>query len=91
MFEIFETCKCLFIIIFNVFAENNDKYFLGDESHPNGWLILMLNPFQMDGKNIFHFFGQYFERLLFIGKLNLCLFGQSFHLIHPLKILTFNP
>ena len=54
MFEIFGKCKCLFIIIFNAFAEN-DKYFLGDESHPNGCLILMMNPFQMDAKNILYF------------------------------------
>ena len=63
---------CLFVQSFNdesvlnwCILWNNDKYFLSDESHPNGWLILMMNPFQMDGKNLFHFFGQYFERLLF--------------------------
>ena len=61
MFEIFEKCKCVFIIIFNVFNENNDKYVLSDESYPNGSLILMMNPFQMDGKNLFYFFGQYFQ------------------------------
>ena len=53
MFEIFGKCKSLFIIIFNVFAENDDKYFISDvfaengnkyfirdQSDPNGWLIL---------------------------------------------------
>ena len=55
MFEIFGKCKCLFIIIFNVFNENNDKYVLSDESYPNGSLILMMNPFQIDGKKSFIF------------------------------------
>ena len=55
MFEIFGKCKCLFIIIFNVFNENNDKYVLSDESYPNGCLILMMNPFQIDGKKSFIF------------------------------------
>ena len=48
---------CLFVQSFNdesvlnwCILWNNDKYFLSDESHPNGWLILMMNPFQMDGK-----------------------------------------
>ena len=62
MFEIVGKYKCLFIIIFNAFAEN-DKYILGDESHPNGCLILMMNPFQMDGKKYFLFpylFGHFF-------------------------------
>ena len=55
MFDIWNDgkCKSLFIIIFNVFAENDDKYFIrdvfaengdkyfiSDESDPNGWLIL---------------------------------------------------
>ena len=30
MFEIFGKCKSLFIIIFNVFDENDDKYFIRD-------------------------------------------------------------
>ena len=67
MFEIVGKYKCLFIIIFNAFAEN-DKYFLGDESHPNGWFILMMKPFQMNGKNLFYFFEKYFQLFLFIGK-----------------------
>ena len=39
---IFQRYQCI--------AENNDKYFLSDESHQKRWLILMINPFQMDGK-----------------------------------------
>ena len=50
MLEIFGKC-----MVMDIFAENDDKYFLSDELDPNGWLILMMNPFQMNGKNLFYF------------------------------------